>query len=267
MKRYLSFLQAPYAKIFFAPLGTILFGLITGSVMGQKINLYPIILLYLIVFSGAIIQHYHGLTYLKPEESTKHVNLMTIVKIIMIVLTILFMLTQHWIINVLIGFYLLYHLLQLDPLNMVGSPYYLILNIFFHSFLLNAVAFYSQAEAINLAVLGSFIPLILTCTGIEILNGQLLNFSFYKKSTLVTRDKLHHLVLVVLLLGLSLAVYLSLPSQSFFIVQLLFIILGVFFTLPVIVSVREEDKRQNKINYLSSLSTIYGLIYSLSFLL
>lgn len=267
MKHYLSLLQAPYAKIFFAPLGTILFGLITGSVMGQKINLYPMFLLYLIVFLGAVIQHYHGLTYFRPGESLKHANLMTIVKIILIVITILFMLTQHWIINVLIGFYMLYHLLQLDPLNMVGSPYYLVLNIFFHSFLLNAVAFYSQAEAINLAVLASFTPLVLTSTGIEVLIGQMLNFSFYKNSTLVTRNQLHHLVLGVLLLGLALAVYLSLPSQSFFIVQLLFIIMGIFFTIPVLVPVREEDKRQNKINYLSSLSTIYALLYGLSFLL
>ena len=59
---------------------------------------------------------------------------------------------------------------------------------------------------------------------------------------------------------------LSKTSSTFFIVQILFVVLSAVTMLPLLVNTQQEKQAQNKMNYMHAVTVIFTLLYSLSHL-
>lgn len=266
MKKVTGYLQNPYLKIFAAPFAPIAFGIIAGIYTSNNPNIMQAVLLYLILFLAHIINHFQHQKFIVKNTKATPNSLLYGSIILMVVLSILFMISQHWIINLLMVLYVLFILLQYIPFQMAGTIYHYLLNVFFNGFLLNTIAYFSQTNGITPEILQAFIPIVLFYAGSELiqyyLNGHLniyQSFQFIKKHV-------HLISFIAMAAGIAAGVYMSLPSRSFFIIQIIYTFMTLFLSIPTLVKVKHTYKVQNKINYNSALALLFCLLYSLSFL-
>lgn len=265
MTQFVKILQHPLLKILVSPLAFIGFGLITGLSMTSQIQWLNISLLYLIVAMAHLIDHFFFLKYSRQKADATPMILLYICEAIMIASVLVFFMQQHLIISVLLAMYLVFIHLQWFPYNMTGTFYHYLLNVFFHSFILNVIAFYTQTNGITPAILIALIPVVLFVAGnqLEITRlKQLLaevNSSFWLKASTI-------LSVVLSFIAVGLAFYFSLPSGSFYLVQILFLLVTVVSILPTLVVTKHAKQAQNKINYYSSISLIFSLLYGLSYI-
>lgn len=261
MTTFIKFFQNPFIKIILAP-----FALIgVGTIVGLKATSTPIwlnvILLFFIVFSSQLIDHYfYQRNVQKNRKSTSQIVLYVCEAILFISL-IVFTLSNNWIINLLLVLYIGFIHLQYMPFQIVNTLYQFILMVFFNGFILNSVAFYSQTTSITSNFLILLIPMVLFTAGLTIEINAL-------QYQVITRKKqsnvLHWISMILCFVGISTGIYLSLPSATYYIVQILFGVVVTFSLIPAIVKVDNEKQRQNKINYLSTLLLIFSIFYSLA---
>lgn len=265
MKKFINYLQNPYLKIFIAPLSLILFGAIMGVSHSQSPKWLAVILLYLIALTSQLTLHFLHLKFDRESSITDNPLLLRILQGLMILAAILLMIRQHWIIILLILFYLIYTHIIYYPYNISNTIYAYILAIFYESFILNIIAYYSQVGAINNDLLIHLIPIVLMFAGIYIQTFHLKDeLSIYQPSKLWPR--LRYLGYILSFLALALGFYLSLPSRSYFLVQILCLLVSGFALIPSLVVTKNSDQSQRKINYLSAVLSIFTIIYSLSVL-
>lgn len=265
MKLITRFLQNPIVKIFISPLASVLFGLIIGANEAGTVRWLPMLLLYLIVISGQLIDHF---LYLKLDKLTPEVApniLLYLFEAVLIISAVVFMLSSHWIINILLGFYIIFIHVQYMPFKMTGTIYHFLLSIFFNGFILNVIAYNSQTYAVTHPFLLKTIPVVLMfiTLNIEVLNLKNL-ITRYQPITLI--DRLPSISIIIGFIALFLGFYLSLPSSSYFIIQILFVLLSGITLLPILVRTRQEHQTQNKMNYMHAVAVIFTLLYSLSVL-
>ena len=265
MKQFIKFLQHPLLKILASPLAYIGFGLITGVAMTSQIQWLNIVLLYLIVASAHLIDHFFFLKYSQKRSNATPMFLLIFCEAIMIISSVVFFMQQHLIISLLLLMYLIFIHLQWFPYKMTGTFYHYLLNVFFHAFILNVIAFYTQTNGITPSILIALIPVVLFVAGnqLEITRLKQLivgaKISFWLKASTIFS-------VIFSFIALGVAFYLALPSSTFYIVQIILVFITTVSILPTLVATKQSQQAQNKINYYSSISLIFSILYGLSYI-
>lgn len=263
MKFLTRSLQNPFVKILISPLASIIFGLIIGASQTEKIQWLTMLLLYLIVISSQLLDHF---LYLQLDRKTPEVApnlILYFFEAILIISSVIFMLNSHWIINLLLAFYIIFIHIQYMPFKMTGTIYHYLLSVFFNGFILNVIAYYSQTFAVTQTFLINLIPIVLIFMAMSYDVFNLKNI-IINGDTLTIFKRIPTLSIILSALALALAFYLSIPSTSFYIVQVLFVLVSGFTILPLLVNTRVERQAQNKINYVHAIAVIFTLLYSMS---
>lgn len=264
MKQFIKFLQHPLLKILASPLAYIGFGLITGVTMTSQVQWLNIVLLYLIVASAHLIDHFFFLKYSQKKADATPMFLLFFCEAIIIISSVVFLMQQHLIISLLLIMYLVFIHLQWFPYKMTGTFYHYLLNVFFHAFILNVIAFYTQTNGITPSLLIALIPVVLFVAGNQLETTRLkqllgkAKIAFWLKGSTI-------LSVIFSFIALGLAVYFSLPSSTFYIVQCIFFLITAVSILPTLVVTKQAKQAQNKINYYSSISLIFSILYGLSY--
>lgn len=263
MKFIIKFFQNPFVKIFISPLASILFGLVIGASQTEQIQWLSILWLYLIVISAQLVDHFLYLQRDKRAVESAPNFLLYFFDGIFIVSSILLMLKSHWIINLLLVFYFVYIHIQYIPFKMTGTIYHFILSVFFNSFILNVIAYNSQTFAVTNTFLINTIPIVLMfiALNIEVFNLKSLIIS-KKPISLVKR--LAYISLIIAVIALVIGFYLSIPSSSYYITQIIFVLFCGMTMLPLLVNTQREQQAQNKMNYMHAITVMFTLFYSLS---
>lgn len=263
MKLITRFLQNPYVKIFVSPLASILFGLILGVSHTESVRWLSMLLLFLIVVFGQLIDHF---LYLRIDKQTAEVApnvLLYVLEGILLISSIIFMFNSHWIISVLLVFYIVFIHVQYMPFKMTGTIYHYLLSVFFNGFLMNVIAYNSQTFAVTQTFLINTIPIVLMFIVLNLEVFNLKSIIINNKQTTVFQ-RFPVISIVVCALALLSGFYFSLPSSSYYIVQTLFILLSAVTMLPLLVKTQREKQAQNKMNYIHAVTLIFTLLYSLS---
>lgn len=265
MKQFIKLLQHPLLKILVSPLAFIGFGLITGLTMTSQTQWLNIVLLYLIVAMAHLIDHFFFLKYSRKREDATPMVLLYLCEAVMVVSAVIFFMQQHMIISLLMTMYLIFIHLQWFPYKMIGTFYHYLLNVFFHSFILNVIAFYTQTNGITPEILIALVPVVLFIAGNQLETTRLkqllgkAKIAFWLKGSTI-------LSVILSLLALVLAFYLSIPSSTYYVVQIIFLLITIVTLLPTLVVTKQIKQAQNKINYYSSISLIFNILYGLSYI-
>lgn len=265
MKLLSKSLQNPFIKILLSPLATILFGLIIGINESGSVQWLSLILLIIIAIFSQLLNHLFFLRYDKITPEAAPQFLMVFFEVVLLISSIVFMFNSHWIINLLLIFYLVFIHIQYFPFKMTASLYHILLYIFFNAYVLNIIAYNSQTFTVTTDVLLALIPILLQFLALILQELELRQYL----SPYIERFNLpSHQVIVLSLSVLALvsALFFSFPSNSYFMVQILFFLISGFFILPLLVETRDNLKAQNKINYTHAITLIFTLLYSLSYI-
>ncbi|MFC2704104.1 MAG: hypothetical protein ACFN07_06485 [Abiotrophia defectiva] len=73
------------------------------------------------------------------------------------------------------------------------------------------------------------------------------------------------LVLILSLVAVAAGTYLSFPSKSYFMLQLLFIAGSALTLAPLLVQTRQHNQNQNKLNYLSTSYLLISILYACAY--
>lgn len=264
MKQFIKLLQHPLLKILLSPLAFIGFGLITGLTMTSQPQWLNIVLLYLIVAMAHLIDHFFFLKYSRKRDDATPMVLLYLCEVVMVISAVIFFMQQHMIISLLLTMYLIFIHLQWFPYKMTGTFYHYLLNVFFHSFILNVIAFYTQTNGITPEILIALIPVVLFVAGNQLETTRLkqllgkAKIAFWLKGSTI-------LSVIFSFIALGLAVYFCLPSSTFYMVQSIFFLITTVSILPTLVVTKQAKQAQNKINYYSSISLIFSILYGLSY--
>ena len=263
MKKLISYLQNPYIKIFITPLALILFGALLGVNHAQETQWLSLILLYLLALSSQLVKHCLHLAHDQNHPIGQQKSILWTCEIILGLSSILLMIRQHWIISILILLYIVYIHISYYPYNISNSIYILILAVFYEAFILNIIAYYSQVSAINTEFLFHLIPVAIVYTGVYIQTFKLKDdLSIYEPSPIWPRLRMLGIILSFLALGFGF--YYALPSNSYYILQILFVLVTGLTMIPMLVPTRSQKETQRKINYFSTILLIFTLFYSLA---
>src|SRR5699024_12344027 len=85
--------------------------------------------------------------YLRIDKQTPEVApnvLLYVLEGILLISTIIFMFNSHWIISVLLVFYIVFIHVQYMRFKMAGTIYHFLLSVFFNGFMMNVIAFRSH---------------------------------------------------------------------------------------------------------------------------
>ena len=264
MKYYSQLLRHPFLRIGITPFASVLFGTLVGIAQASTINWWAILTLYLLMISTQLLDHYF---FLQLQHPNRHRNqsLHWVLEAIIALSVIAFCWTHHWGVNSLVLLYVAYIHLQYYPYDLTHTVYQIILQTFFYGFILSCIGYFSQVGTIKSSFMLATIPLVLVQFAFALetqqLRGQLLGY----------RPALPMLIgrwafPLALGSGILLNFVLSLPSQSFFIVQILMTALSLFTIAPFVVQSHNEHQIQNKLNYLSAAYFILNLAFALSFI-
>lgn len=263
MKLIINFFQNPLVKIFISPLASILFGLIIGISQTEVIQWFMILWLYLIVISAQLVDHFLYIKKDKQASESSPNSLLYIFDGIFIVSSILLMLRSHWIINILLFFYIIYIHVQYFPFKMTGTIYHFILSVFFNSFILNVIAYNSQTYALTNTFIINTIPVVLMFMALNIEVFNLKSIIIRSKRIALVR-RIPYISLIIGVIALVGGFYLSIPSSSYYAAQIIFVLFCGLTMLPLLVNTQKEHQTQNKMNYMHAVTVMFTLFYSLS---
>lgn len=267
MKQFVNILQHPLLKMFVAPLAYILIGLILGYNQAGYFAWLDSIYLLVMVISGDLVCHYYNITYNRRIDNAKSQAIIIALEIILFISAILLLWGHHWILIVLVLLYLIYIHVAYFPYNISYSWYDWFLSVFFKAFILNVISCYIQVKAITSTYLIQLIPFILFTAG-----GLIITSYINRKMSrhLLAVDKypkpLNITSLILMVTGISYGLFLSRPSSSFWLVQILFGVISLLLIIPLIVPTHSDHQQQNKINYIHTITLIFSLLYGLSIL-
>lgn len=266
MKKFIKLLQHSQLKIFIAPLAFILFGLILGIKSNQGMQWISFIQMYLLVFITEFVSHYFYIKYDQKNQKQTPVVILYGCQILMIALFIWLLMTQHWIVSTLVLLYMLSKHLVYYPYKFSLTAYHFALNGFFQAIVLNALAYFTQAYGIESKFYQLLIPIILYQMLILIQEFDLKSLSIRKKSL---PQWLNTKIVTIILFTFSnlLGLYFSLSSQTFFLIEILYLGITIFISLAIIVQPKKSYQIQNKLNYLGMAYFIYTFMYALAYVL
>src|SRR5699024_9397300 len=150
---------------------------------------------------------------------------------ILLISTIIFMFNSHLIISVLLVFYIVFIHVQYMQFKMTGTIYHFLLSVFFIGFMMNVIAYKLLTFAVTKTFLIITIPFLLMfiVLNLEVFNLKNIIIKF-KQITVFQRFPV--VSLVVCALALLSGFYFSFPSSSYYIVQILFVLLSAVTMLP-----------------------------------
>ncbi len=261
MKTFAQLLKNPILKIFIAPLAYIVFGLFYNH--EGSIDIKIVFMLYLITFFDHIIGHFFFQRIdLKRTDKTPSVILWT-AEIILLILLFIFIINHHWTINILLIFALVSTQIIYFPYKFSLSFLHFTLLNFFRGFIWNIIAYYSISNHINSTFIQLLIPIVLMSIAISLLE-------FNAKRQMATQKYFKFpisneiLSMTTASIALVLGFLNSLPSQSFYILQILFILINSVIFIPLLFKTHTEHQFQNKLNYLGTLFFIFNVLYLLA---
>ncbi|MGF3113491.1 hypothetical protein [Facklamia sp. P9177] len=261
-----NILKHPLMQLVGYPLSWIGFGLTTAIYSVKQVDWLDLGLLALVVILSNMTNHYNYYHHILKDPKAKSPIIYYLLLIGLLTAALFFMINQHYIINILLIIYIIIIVVQYQFVPLVKTIYHILLNSYFTGFLLNIIAYYSQANTLNNKAMISFIPLIILMTALEI-NQQFLkgiyNFKILERKIPV---KIIYIVFSTLVLASITGVYTSLPTQSFYLVQILFFVVTLAIYLPSLIPVKKHHRIQNKLNYQGAISIIFIVFYSLSYL-
>lgn len=265
MKPFVKLLQNPMLKIFVSPASSILFGFLIGITNTAKINYYSLLLLYIIVLAGQLIHHYFFIKYSTKNTSATPPFILVFCEVVMLLAMAAFYLNHHILISFLVFIYYAYIHLEYFPINLSHTHYHYILDAFFNGFILSAVAYFAQANTITTVFLVHLTPLILMQIGLQ--------WEYVKLRSHLMNDSVPTIILSYPFLTLSMCViaivlgfFLSLPSTTFYIVQIIASLISLATIVPLFVQTHQQKQSQNKINYMSAIFLVFSLSYALSYM-
>lgn len=261
MTDLIKILQHPLIKIFIAPFALVGIGSIIGIQQSDNPNWVSALLLFVIAIDTQLVDHYFHQKHIQRNSTNTPEIVLYVCEAVLILATVAFILTNNWVVNILLLSFIAFVHLQYLPYIFVNTFYQYLLQLFYYGFALNCIAFYAQTNTITTNYLLTLIPFVLLTAGLTIeVNGL--------KYMVMTRrplSALYHWTGVALALASVFAgFYFALPSHSFFIVQVLYLLLVGVTLIPVLVPVNNDKKRQNKINYLSAILVVFTILYSLA---
>ncbi len=259
MKQFTNFLQHPLLNMFVSPLATILYGTLVGALINPGINWLGLLLLALIVISSYLILHYFNLQ--KNRNTTMNQGILYACEAILIISVIAMAFSNHWLITILLVLYVIYIHIIYFPYNISGTWYHLILSVAYNAIFLNVVAHFVQSNQFDIAQLTLYIPLVLFFLGMQFEVFQLQSRLNQRKNQIFYHPWLG---MGMMILGILTGFYFAVPSTTYYIVQILFVIVSGISLLPLIVSTQKSHQRQNKINYLSAVYLVFAILYALS---
>lgn len=265
MKSFIKVLQNPFMKLFLAPLALVLFGSVLGANQVGRFQFKSFFLLYLLVAVLEVINHFLRirLDQKKTEQAPNFILIAS--EIILFLLYVLFSLSQHWIINILVLLAIAYNHLIYFPYKFTTTIYHLILSVFFNGFIWQVIAYFSQSSALHEDFLIKLIPISIALLALELEANQL-KLKQMPEQSKKSNSNFKYLSILLSLSAIALASYDSLPSKSFFLVQILFVIFSIFAFAPLVVESKQQHQVQNKLNYLASIFLIFNIGYTLSYL-
>lgn len=265
MKSLIKFLQHPLLKIIVAPFSYFFFGSAVSYNLTQQFNWGDFIVLFFIVLCTQLIDQYFFIRFVKKEIKSTSIVIIAILEVILISSSIYFLLNQHWIINLLLILYLVFIHIQYFPYDFTQTFYHFVLNVFFNSFVLQTIAFYTQTQTVTNSFLFALLPIVILNAGLQLEHSSLRSIISHKAQA-ISNQLVSKLSFAFSLVAIALAFYYSLPSQSYFMAQIVMLIVSAVLVLPLIISTTKEPQAQNKINYFSSVLLIFNLLYTLSYL-
>ena len=265
MKSFIKILQNPFVKLFLAPMALMLFGSVLGARQVGQFHIKTFLLLYMIVAILEVINHFLRIR-LDQKMSEEAPNFILIAcEVILLILYVIFALSQHWIINVLVLLAIAYNHLIYFPSKFTTSIYHLVLNVFFNGFIWQVIAYFSQSSALHADFLLKVIPITMAFLALELESNQLkIRQMPDRRNPQFPFNK--YISAGLALLAIGLASYDSLPSHSFFLVQIVFVMLSLLVFAPLLVESTQQHQVQNKLNYLASIFLIFNIGYTLSYI-
>lgn len=264
MKHFAHFLRHPLIRIFLAPLGFGIYGLIVGMYHTTEINWLALGYLYLILVSSQLIDHYFFVRFNTRKANASSPVILYAMEILLWAATVGFMWQHHWGANLLLLLYIAYTHIQHYPYNLTNSLYQLILNIFFQAFIVNNLAYFSQTGTITTGFLISLLPLAALQLAFQA-EGNSLVSQLTGHPSVMPHGLKTSLVLILSLVAVVAGTYLSFPSKSYFMLQLLFIAGSVLTLAPLLVQTRQHNQSQNKLNYLSTSYLLISILYACAY--
>lgn len=265
MKQIINTLQHPLLKMFAAPLAYILIGLIIGFTQAGKFAWLDTLYLLVMVISGDLVIHYYNIAKNRRIGAARSSTIIIILEIILAVSSILLLWGHHWILILLVILYLVYVHIVFFPYNISLTWYDWFLSVFFKGFILNVIGCYIQVRAVTSNYLYQLIPFVLFTAGGLILTNQINRQMSNKQLAADKHPKaLNTISLVLMVIGIGYGLFLSRPSQSFWLVQILFGLVSLAMISPLVVVTHSDHQKQNKINYVSAITLVFSLLYSLS---
>ena len=265
MKTITKLLQHSLLKILIAPLSLIIFGIISGSIVNQQVQWLSFIQLYLLVLINELVDHFLYIHFDVKNKQQAPMFIMYACEGIFIAIFIWILMTQHLIIALLILLAHLGKILVYFPYSFSLSPYHFILKVFFNTIIWNCIAYFTQTYGIDVPFYISLIPIIV-CYFVTLAQEFLLKRYFIRKPSLTSKIPKQAITIILIIIALIAAIYLSLPSQTFYLIQMLMIIILIFISVPIMIETHNHHQVQNKINYLSIAHLIFTLMYSLSYI-
>lgn len=266
MAQFIKKLQNPYIKILLAPLAFIVFGIVVGMIETATRHWLNFLLLYIVVLSSELINHFFDLWKNRSQPAARFI--LIFLEVILIVATVILLKDLYWPIRVMLVTYLLYLHFQYFPYNMSKSIYGISLNTFFQGFTLNVVAYTTQTQHLTSTFIWGLFPLVLISLALNFEDLFLYDLFIFKRHQLPTFLTRYHstIAFIIIVLGVFLGFYFSLPSQSFYLVQFLFVSLSLLLASPLLIRTLTTRSIQNKLNFFGSIHLIFALLYSLSYL-
>lgn len=260
MAKKLKYLQNPYIKIFASPLSTVLLGIILGMNNTRSWSWLGIFLIALITISLQLIDHFLYQNHVLQNTNQTPSIIFYLCEAILLISSLGFILTNYWVLNLLLLVIISIYHIQYFPYALSNTFLQFLLLVMANSLFFNAIAYYNQVSQLSTSFLTQLVPFVLLNIGSMI---QVFHLR-YQDGTRPMSPLYQRTSAILIVLSIGLAFYLSLPSKSFFLVQILFLIISSFTAIPLLISVKGEKGKQNKINYLSAYLLIFSLLYALA---
>lgn len=263
MANILKYLQNPFIKIFASPLSTVLLGIMLGLSNTRSWNWMGLLLLAVIAISLQLIDHFLYQNHIRQNTTQTPAMIFYLCEFVLLITSFIFILTNDWVLNLLLIVIIAIYHIQYFPYTLSNSFLQFLLLTTANSIFFNAIAYYNQASQLTTSFLTQLIPFLLLNMGVMIQIFHLRYHEGTKGMTLLYQRTSAFLVIV----ALGLAFYLAFPSKSFFLIQIVFLLISGFTAIPLLLPVKGEKGKQNKINYLSAYLLVFSFLYGWAIIL
>lgn len=260
MSKLIKQLQNPLIKIFASPLAMILVGSLLGMTQTMSINWISLINLIFIAITLHLLDHYFQHRLVKGDAHATPTIVLYACEAVLLINTIIFILTNYWILSILLIITILIYHIQYFPYVMVNTFMQYLLILVSSTIFLNVISYYSQTTSLSSQTLMRLIPPLVLFAGLQIEHFHLR----YGRPGQTIRPLYRFTCLGLSFLAIGIATYFALPSRFFYIPEIIFVVLSLLTILPLLVQVDTDHKRQNKINYLGAINLIVNILYTLA---